>query len=147
MEENLAKLYQGVIAEHNHTPLFFESRPSAGFVVEAYNPLCGDKFKLFLDIENGVVAKATFSGYGCAVSKAASSVLMKKIQGQSIEAVVEIIDQYLRAVSAGADALTSTDPETIAFTVAKNFPGRDKCATLSWKSLADFLDQRVSGVV
>jgi len=147
MEENLAKLYQGVIAEHNNAPLFFESRADAGFVIEAYNPLCGDKFKLFVDIENGIVAKATFSGYGCAVSKAASSVLMKKIQGQPIEAVVEIIEQYLQAVSAGTDALASTDPETIVFTVAKNFPGRDKCATLSWKALADFLDRRVSGVV
>lgn len=138
MEENLAKLYQGVIAEHNNAPLFFESRPDAGNVVEAYNPLCGDKFKLFLDIENGAVAKATFSGYGCAVSKAASSVLVKKIQGQPLDVVAQIIEQYLLAVSAGADALTSTDPETIAFTVAKNFPGRDKCATLSWKALADF---------
>ena len=145
MEENLAKLYQGVIAEHNNAPLFFESRPDAGYVVEAYNPLCGDKFKLFLDIENGAVTKATFSGYGCAVSKAASSVLVKKIQGQPLDAVAEITEQYLRAVSAGADALTSTDPETIAFTVAKNFPGRDKCATLSWKALADFLEQRVPG--
>lgn len=145
MEENLAKLYQGVIAEHNNAPLFFESRPDAGYVVEAYNPLCGDKFKLFLDIENGAVAKATFSGYGCAVSKAASSVLMKKIQGQPVEAVAGTIARYLQAVSAGADVLTSTDPETIAFTVAKNFPGRDKCATLSWKALADFLDQQVTG--
>lgn len=142
MEENLAKLYQGVITEHNARPLFFESRPDAGFVVEAYNPLCGDKFKLYLDLENGVVSKATFSGYGCAISKSSSSVLMKKIQGQPLDALAGILEQFLDAVSAGPDAPTSNDPETLAFTVAKNFPGRDKCATLSWKALADFFQTR-----
>jgi len=147
MEENLAKLYQGVIAEHNNAPLFFESRPDAGYIIEAYNPLCGDKFKLFLDLEKGVVVKATFSGYGCAVSKAASSVLVKKIQAQPLEAVAGIIEQFLNAVSAGPDAGNSPgsgDPETLAFTVAKNFPGRDKCATLSWKALADFLARKMT---
>ncbi len=148
MEENLAKLYEGVIAEHNKAPQFFESRPDASVVVEAYNPLCGDKFKLFLDFEHGVLAKATFSGYGCAVSKASSSVLVKKIQGQSLEVVSGILEQFLSAVSAGPDPdneAVANDPETIAFTVAKNFPGRDKCATLSWKALSDFIRTHTPG--
>lgn len=134
MQENLSKLYHGVILEHNRTPCFFEKRPDARHVVEAYNPLCGDKFKLYLDIENGVIAAATFHGYGCAVSKASASVLMTKIQGQPLEALPGILGEFLTAVAAGTEN-QSFDPETSAFAIAKNFPGREKCAVLAWEAL------------
>ncbi|MCE7922014.1 MAG: SUF system NifU family Fe-S cluster assembly protein [Haliscomenobacteraceae bacterium CHB4] len=140
MKENLSDLYQGVILEHNRTPLFFEKRPDARYVVEAYNPLCGDKFKLYLDVENGVIATATFHGYGCAVSKASSSVLMKKIQGVSLDDLPGILEEFLKAVAAGPEnaPTVATDPETAAFTVAKKFPGRDKCAVLAWEALRNW---------
>lgn len=141
MDESLSKLYQGVIFEHNNAPLFFEKRPDAPFIVDAYNPMCGDKFKLYLNIENQVVISATFHGYGCAVSKAATSVLMKMIQGQPQEKVLEMVNAYLAAVEAGPEnpLLAPIDPETAVFTVAKNFPGRDKCAMLSFQALANYL--------
>lgn len=135
MQENLSQLYHGVILEHNRAPSFFEKRPDAQHVVEAYNPLCGDKFKLYLDIENGVIAAATFHGYGCAVSKASASVLMTKIQGQPLEALPSILEKFLEAIAAGS----ADDPEISAFAVAKNFPGREKCATLAWEALKNYL--------
>lgn len=140
MDQDISKLYQGVILEHDRSPCFFEKRPEAQYVIEAYNPLCGDKFKLYLDIENQVITKATFHGYGCAVSKASTSVLMKKIQGQPIDALPGILDNFLAAIAAGPeDHLSDTaDPETAAFKMAKNFPGRDKCATLAWHALRNW---------
>lgn len=135
MDENLSRLYQGLIAEHNRAPLFFEKRPDAPHVVEAYNPFCGDKFKLYLNVENHIVVSASFHGYGCAVSKAATSVLMKKIQGLPLGQVSEILNQYLAAIALGEHS----DPETAVFAVAKNFPGRDQCATLTHQALADYL--------
>lgn len=137
MQENLSKLYHGVILEHNRAPRFFEKRPAAQHVVEAYNPLCGDKFKLYLDIENGVIAAATFHGYGCAVSKASASVLMEKIQGQPLEALPSILEKFLEAIAAGSS--DSENSEISAFAVAKNFPGREKCATLAWEALKNYL--------
>jgi len=138
MDDNLSKLYRGLIFEHDKAPLFYEKRVDAGHVVDAYNPLCGDKFKLYLDIENQVLVSATFHGYGCAVSKAAASVLMKKIQDQPLNQVSEILNQFLAVIAAGPES-TNTDPETAAFALAKNFPGRDKCATLSWQALSNYL--------
>lgn len=134
MQENLSKLYHGVILEHNRVPHFFEKRPAAQHVVEAFNPLCGDKFKLYLDLENEAITAATFHGYGCAVSKASASVLMTKIQGQPLEALPGILEEFLEAVAAGS----SDDRETAAFAVAKNFPGREKCAVLAWEALKDW---------
>lgn len=141
MDENISKLYQGVILEHNNAPCFFEKRPDARYVIEAYNPLCGDKFKLFVDVENEAIVAATFHGYGCAVSKASASVLMKKMQGQPLANLPGMLENFLSAIAIGREqpSAAAADPETAAFTVAKNFPGRDKCATLAWVAVSDFV--------
>lgn len=128
-DEALSRLYRGVIAEHNRVPHFFEKRPDATRIIDAYNPMCGDKFKLYLDIENDVIVRATFHGYGCAVSKASTSVLMGKIQGLPLSQLPDIIKPFLEIVASGTE---TGDPEMAAFAAARNFPGREKCATLAW---------------
>ena len=132
-DDQLAGLYRGVILEHNKAPHFFEKRPEARYVVEAFNPLCGDKFRLYLDIEQDVIARATFHGYGCAVSKASASVLMTKIQGLALADLPDLLDRFLQAVARGESPGLDTD--TTAFAVARNFPGRERCATLVWDAL------------
>ena len=135
-DDQLAGLYRGIILEHNKAPHFFEKRPEARYVVEAFNPLCGDKFRLYLDIEQEVIARATFHGYGCAVSKASASVLMTKIQGLPLADLAELLQRFLEAVARGESPALDTD--TAAFAVARNFPGRERCATLVWNSLLTF---------
>lgn len=138
MNENLSQLYHGIILDHNRAPQFYEKRPGAQHVVEAYNPLCGDKFKLYLDIENEVITGAAFHGYGCAVSKASASVLMQKIQGLTLDALPAVLDTFLNAVATGKDDNAASDAEAAAFAVAKNFPGREKCAVLAWEALRNW---------
>lgn len=138
MDEQLSQLYDDLILEHSRSPHFFEKRSEAQYVIEANNPLCGDKFKLFLDInKDGLIAAATFHGYGCAVSKASASVLMTKIQSQPLDSLPNILKRFLDAIATGP-ARPSTDPELDSFAVAKNFPGRDKCATLAWEALMNW---------
>lgn len=127
-------MYHPIILRHNQHPVGFEKRPDAPHIVRAYNPLCGDKFSVALDIENGVVAQATFHGYGCAISKASTSVLVEKIRGKSLPEIRKILETFLRTVETGAPA--PTDDETAAFAEARNFPGRMDCATLAWRALA-----------
>lgn len=136
-DDQLAGLYRGIILEHNKAPHFFEKRPEARYVVEAFNPLCGDKFRLYLDIEHDVIARATFHGYGCAVSKASASVLMTKIQGLALADLPELLQRFLEAVAQGEpqSPAPALDPDTAAFAVARNFPGREQCATLAWDAL------------
>lgn len=137
MDSKLSQLYQGVILKHNNEPFHFEKRPTAQHVIEAYNPMCGDKFKVFLDIENGVVSNATFHGYGCAISKASTSVLMKKMQDQPLEEVIKLIKDYFNIIENTEGV--QNDEELTAFAAAKDFPGRLKCATLAWEAMDEFL--------
>jgi nitrogen fixation protein NifU and related proteins len=142
--DKLSELYKGVILEHNGTPQYFEKRPTAQHVIEAYNPLCGDKFKLFLDIENGTITKATFHGYGCAISKAATSVLLVNLQEKTIEQAVNQIDTYFSVLDAKNGIYTEGslfDENINAFKAVQQFPERMTCATLSWQAAKDFFHQ------
>jgi nitrogen fixation protein NifU and related proteins len=142
--DKLTELYQGVILEHNRTPQYFEKNQTAQHVVEAYNPLCGDKFKLFLDIENGAIVKASFHGYGCAISKAATSVLLVNLQNKTIQEAVNQIDTYFFVLN-NKNAVYTEEPvfdENIkAFRAVQDFPERRTCATLSWQAAKDFFNQ------
>ncbi len=140
--DKLIDLYQGIILQHNNAPLYFEKRLDAQHIIEAYNPLCGDKFKLFLDIENETIIKATFHGYGCAISKAATSVLLSRIQGQRVESVLNQIDTYFSVLNSKNSENTEGGPideNMNAFKAVQAFPERMTCATLSWQAAKDFL--------
>jgi nitrogen fixation NifU-like protein len=138
MEQELKELYHPLILEHNQNPRHYHKRPEAGVVLDAYNSLCGDKFKLYLDVQEGKVVQATFFGYGCAVSKAATSVLMEKIQGKTTAEILALIQEYF-ASTKGEEPGTA---EMMAFAAAKKFPGRLKCAVLSWEALEEGLSEK-----
>mgnify|MGYP001180935783 CR=1 FL=1 len=140
--EQLNELYHPLILEHNQHPRHYEKHPEAAVILDAYNSLCGDKFKLYLDIKAGRVEQAFFSGYGCAVSKAATSVLMDKIQGKTLEEVKTLLNEYFTTTKTDQDLSGVSDPDLLAFAAAKKFPGRLKCAVLAWEAMEEFLQQR-----
>ena len=145
MRKDPKALYQEVIMRHNREPVNYEKAETAAIVLEAYNPLCGDQFKLFLDIEEGRVVKARFFGYGCAISKASTSILIQRIEGLSVEEVRELTRRFEEVVSNDGPKGKETDPELSAFAAARQFPGRLQCATLSWEALTAFLDGKKRG--
>jgi len=140
MEQELNELYPPLILEHNQRPHHYEKHPEFPVTLDAYNALCGDKFKLYLDIVEGRVVQAAFSGYGCAVSKAATSVLVEKIQGKTLAEVRLLLRDYFNITK--TEQVNSGDPDLLAFAAAKKFPGRLKCAVLSWEALEEFLDEQ-----
>ncbi|MEN0003591.1 MAG: Fe-S cluster assembly sulfur transfer protein SufU [Bacteroidota bacterium] len=143
MNEKLKQLYQSVILEHQREPFHYQKQENASLKLEAYNPLCGDKFELFLEMKGDRITEAYFFGYGCAISKASSSVLVKRIIGKSLEEVRELFDQFYDVVQPDAGApVSNVDEELEAFAGARQFPGRLKCATLSWDALKEFIEER-----
>lgn len=142
--DKIKQLYQKVILQHDRHPIHFEKRPDAVVKLEAYNPVCGDRFTLYLDIENDIITRASFHGYGCAISKAATSVLVSRMEGCSIVDVQSLCDQYLTLLDPEAPAPKDGDEELAAFLGARQFPARRSCASLSWEALRKHLEERAS---
>ncbi len=146
MNDRLKQLYQSVILKHSKEPVHFEKNEAATYVLEAYNPLCGDKFQLFFELQDGKVSQLSFHGYGCAISKASASVLVKKIEGRPAEECLALCREFLASLQ-GEEEPESTDEELAAFTAARAFPGRMKCATLSWEEMSAFLEEELGRVL
>ena len=144
MNEQLKNLYKTVILEHNARPFHFEKKESAGHVLEAYNPLCGDRFQLFFEVKNGVVSEVFFHGYGCAISKASTSVLVKNLENQPVERALELCRSFLKMVDPASEVTVEMREEFTAFAAARDFPGRLKCATLSWEEMTEFLEKQTA---
>ncbi len=136
MTDQLKALYQSVILHHNKEPVGYEKRPEAGMIIEAYNPICGDRFNLYLNIVEGQLEDIHFHGFGCAISKASTSILIKHLKGKSIEEVKQLVAAYFKTVNGEAE---DAPEDFAAFAAAKAFPGRMKCATLSWDELNEYL--------
>lgn len=142
MNDHLKKLYKTVILKHDKTPFNFGKKEKATHVLKAYNEICGDRFELFLEIKNEIISDAHFYGFGCAISKASTSVLIKKIINQPIAEAKKIIDLFLENITGEKDNLEITDEELTAFAAAKEFPGRKKCATLAWEETNKFFEEK-----
>ncbi len=142
MNERIKKLYKTVILKHNSQPFYFEKKEHATHVIKAYNQICGDRFELFFEMENGVIEDIYFHGFGCAISKASTSVLVKKLKGKNINEALELCNAFesiTEIKEPDENVEMKIDDELEAFSAAKDFPGRLKCATLSWDEMKGFL--------
>lgn len=132
MSKDIKSLYQKVILAHNKSPYHYEKKGTDHLVLEAYNPLCGDKYKLYLEVQEGLIRNVYFHGYGCAISKASTSVLAQNLEGTSVEQALEICAHFIEVVTQGSP---TEHEDFTAFAEAHQFPGRQQCATLSWEAL------------
>lgn len=144
MTEKLKQLYKTVILKHNKTPYNYEKPLSADHDIEAYNPLCGDQFNLYLDLENGIIKDIHFHGYGCAISKASTSVLVKNLENKTIEEALELCEVFNQLTDPNDQESTAIVIEELeAFVAAKDFPSRLSCATLSWEAIKGYLEKEI----
>jgi nitrogen fixation protein NifU and related proteins len=140
---DLRDLYQQVILDHNRRPRNFRRLANANRTAEGFNPLCGDRIALELSVEDGVVRDAAFQGAGCAISKAAASMMTTSVIGKP-EAEVSALFQRVHAMLTGAgDAEVG---KLAVFAGVREFPSRIKCATLAWHTLQAALSRATEPV-
>jgi nitrogen fixation protein NifU and related proteins len=131
----LRELYQEMILDHHRKPRNFRKLEDANRTAEGYNPLCGDKITLYLNVENGVIKDAAFQGTGCAISRAAASMMTGSVIGKP-ELEAEALFRRVRAMlSSEPDGNARDLGKLSVFAGVRDFPSRVKCATLPWHTL------------
>jgi nitrogen fixation NifU-like protein len=133
----LSELYQQVILDHNKKPRNFRKLESANHFAEGFNPLCGDHLTVYLDLEDGAVKEIAFEGSGCAISKAAASMMTQAVKGKSREQAEELFTEFHSMVTGELDEETQENNlgNLKIFAGVREFPVRVKCATLPWHTL------------
>ena len=131
----LRELYQEIILEHSKTPRNFRPMEGANRQAEGYNPLCGDHYTVFMDVEDESIRDISFQGSGCAISKASASMMSQALKGKTRQEAEELFEQFHHIVTGEPGGDTSALGKLEIFAGVANFPTRIKCATLAWHTL------------
>ena len=143
MDQSLRELYQEVILDHSRHPRHFGKLEHATNTAQGYNPLCGDRVTVYLDVGgDGRITDIKFEGKGCAISQASASLMTDMIVGRRIAEVEKLMGGFLELVKGEAVAgLNEDDREKLDVMAGVSaFPMRVKCATLAWHTMKSALE-------
>ena len=133
----LSELYQQVILDHNKKPRNFRRMEDANRHAEGYNPLCGDQLTVYMQLEDEVVRDVSFEGSGCAISKAAASMMTQSVKGKTKQEAETLFGEFHRMVTGELDDAAETHHlgRLTIFAGVRDFPARVKCASLPWHTM------------
>jgi len=138
---DLSDLYQEVILDHNRRPRNFRVLDTATHRAEGYNPLCGDRFELYLTIDGGVITDVGFQGSGCAISKASASMMTDCLKGCPVADACALFERFHSMVTTPPDVPVEDLGKLSALAGVREFPVRVKCASLAWHTFKAALKQ------
>lgn len=143
--DDVKELYQQIILDHNKNPKNYGELENYNRTSEGYNPLCGDRLNIYLQIEDEKIKDIHFVASGCAISKASASVMTTELKGKTIEQAKELFKKFQKLLTS-EDKITPDFDEygkMAVFAGVREFPTRVKCAILGWHTvLAAFEDKR-----
>ena len=151
MDDSLRELYQEVILDHSRHPRHFGPMEHPTHSGEGYNPLCGDRVKIYLSVDaNDRIADIKFEGKGCAISQASASVLNELLVGKDLTDARKIQETFLELMQSKGkiepdDAMEEVLEDAVAFAGVSKYPARVKCALLSWMAWKDATAQALGG--
>lgn len=141
--DNLDELYNDIIMEHSMNSYNKKKMTSADFSEIGHNPNCGDEITLEMKMNGDVIEDMAFSGHGCAISQASTSVMIDTLRGKTICEAKEIIRIFIEMIKRETkdEAELEKLEDAIAFKNVSNMPARVKCALLAWHTVEDIINK------
>ena len=134
----LTDLYRDVILDHNRRPRNFGTLEQATALAEGFNPLCGDRLTVRLNLADDRIENIRFEGQGCAISTASASLMTEAVKGKTRGEALALFDRVHRLLT--DDAADAEDlGKLAALSGVREYPARVKCASLCWHTLASAL--------
>lgn len=134
--DELRELYQEIILDHNRNPKNFRIIENPDRRVEAYNPLCGDHYTIYMTFDGDRVSDISFQGAGCAISKASASVMSELVKGKTKGEAEKLFETFHDLVTGQVEAVDILDlGKLAAFGGVRDYPARVKCASLAWHTM------------
>jgi nitrogen fixation protein NifU and related proteins len=144
---DLRDLYQELILEHSKAPRNYRELKSADHKAEGYNPLCGDHFTVFLEMDGDSIRDISFQGSGCAISKASASMMTQTLKGKTRTEAEELFQRFHKVVTGQSTNGNQDELGKLAvFSGVSEFPTRVKCATLAWHTLQAALEGKQEAI-
>jgi nitrogen fixation NifU-like protein len=131
---DLRELYQEVILDHGKNPRNHRFPEPYNREGRGYNPLCGDKITLRLQLDGDTITDIGFIGQGCAISQASCSTMTETLKGKTLAEAEELFGKFHAMVTTDDGSGDDLDElgKLAVFAGVREFPMRVKCATLGW---------------
>jgi nitrogen fixation NifU-like protein len=144
----LDDLYREIILDHHRHPRNRGELPPPAPHAVGHNPLCGDEIDVYLQVENDVITDVKVGGQGCSISQSSASMMSQAIKGKPVAEVRALVRRFKGLMSIPDEDGNPIEPDPNvalgdleALQGVVKFPVRIKCATLSWNTLLDALEQ------
>lgn len=142
--EDLNDVYNELIMEHSMNSYNKKKLKEIDFCEVGHNPNCGDEITLELKMDGDKIEDMAFSGHGCAISQASTSIMIDTLKGKTIDEAKEIIRIFIEMIkreTTDENELQKLE-DAIAFRNVSNMPARVKCALLAWHTVEDILNKK-----
>ena len=141
--DNLEEVYNDLIMEHSMNSYNKRKLDDADYCELGHNPNCGDEISIELKLDGDVIEDMAFTGHGCAISQASTSIMIDTLRGKTIEQAKEIIETFIEMIKREITDEKELEKleDAIAFRNIANMPARVKCALLAWHTMEDILDK------
>ena len=146
--EDLTEVYNELIMEHSMNSYNKKKLANEDYCEIGHNPNCGDEITLELKINGNIIEDMAFSGHGCAISQASTSIMIDTLRGKNIKEAKEIINTFIEMIKreiTDENELKKLE-DAIAFKNVSNMPARVKCALLAWHTMEDMLEKVTDNV-
>lgn len=141
--EDLTDVYNDLIMEHSMNSYNKKKLDRADYCEMGHNPNCGDEIELELKLNGDIIEDMAFTGHGCAISQASTSIMIDTLKGKTIEQAQEIIKIFIEMIKRekkDEEELRKIE-DAIAFKNVANMPARVKCALLAWHTIESILNK------
>lgn len=142
--EDLNNVYNELIMEHSMNSYNKRKLENADYCEVGHNPNCGDEITLELKLNGDIIKDMAFSGHGCAISQASTSIMIDVLKGKTIKEAKEIIKTFIDMIKRETKSEEDLEKleEAIAFRNVANMPARVKCALLAWHTIEDIINKK-----
>jgi len=141
--KDLTDIYNDIIMEHSMNSYNKKALEKYDMKEMGYNPSCGDEIELQIKLNGNVIEDMAFTGHGCAISQASTSIMIDTLKGKTVEEAIEIIETFIGMIKreiTDEKELAKLE-EAIALKNVSNMPARVKCALLAWHTVEKMIEK------
>ncbi|KAB2873794.1 MAG: SUF system NifU family Fe-S cluster assembly protein [Ideonella sp.] len=134
------ELYQQVTLDHKRSPRHFGKLPQPTHRARGTNPQCGDDISVELQIDGARLGEIRFTGQGCAICIASTSMMTEAVRGQEVEFARQLQQRYRAVITGQLEPDAAQLGKLVSLSGVRRYPSRIKCALLGWHALMHAID-------
>lgn len=141
--EDITDIYNDLIMEHSLNSYNKKKLENPTCCEMGHNPNCGDEIEIEIKLKDNIIEDMAFTGHGCAISQASTSIMIDTLKGKTVEEARNIINIFIEMIkreTKNEEDLKKLE-DAVAFRNISNMPARVKCALLAWHTIEDLLNK------